>query len=77
MSAPTGSGKTLAYVLPLVQALRNRTVPRIRALVLLPVQELATQVREGGRGDMGRVEEGHMGGVEEGYKGGVEGWRKE
>lgn len=47
VSAPTGSGKTLAYVLPLVQALRSRTVPRIRALVLLPVQELATQVREG------------------------------
>uniref|UniRef100_A0A0P4W536 ATP-dependent RNA helicase n=1 Tax=Scylla olivacea TaxID=85551 RepID=A0A0P4W536_SCYOL len=44
VSAPTGSGKTLAYVLPLVQALKSRTVPRIRALVLLPVQELATQV---------------------------------
>ena len=44
MSAPTGSGKTLAYVLPLVQALKSRTVPRIRALVLLPVQELVSQV---------------------------------
>lgn len=44
VSAPTGSGKTLAYVLPLVQALKSRTVPRIRALVLLPVQELANQV---------------------------------
>ncbi|CAL4142225.1 unnamed protein product, partial [Meganyctiphanes norvegica] len=44
VSAPTGSGKTLAFVLPIVQALSGRTVPRIRALVLLPVQELAIQV---------------------------------
>lgn len=44
VSAPTGSGKTLAFVLPIVQALSGRVVPRIRALVLLPVQELATQV---------------------------------
>ncbi|XP_045618299.2 ATP-dependent RNA helicase DDX51 isoform X2 [Procambarus clarkii] len=44
VSAPTGSGKTLAYVLPIIQALNGRTVPRIRALVLLPVQELAIQV---------------------------------
>lgn len=44
VSAPTGSGKTLAYVLPIVQALKDRTVPRVRALVLLPVQDLATQV---------------------------------
>ncbi len=44
VSAPTGSGKTLAFVVPLVQALSNRTVPRIRAVVVLPVQDLATQV---------------------------------
>jgi len=44
VSAPTGSGKTLAFVLPIVQALRNRVVPRVRALVVLPVQDLATQV---------------------------------
>ncbi|XP_063600998.1 ATP-dependent RNA helicase DDX51-like [Penaeus indicus] len=44
VSAPTGSGKTLCYVLPIIQALSNRNVRRIRALVLLPVQELAMQV---------------------------------
>lgn len=44
VSAPTGSGKTLCYVLPIIQALSNRNVQRIRALVLLPVQELAMQV---------------------------------
>ena len=44
VSAPTGSGKTLAFVLPLVQLLSKRVVPRVRALVLLPVQDLAAQV---------------------------------
>ena len=44
VSAPTGSGKTLAFVLPIVQALRDRVVTRVRALVILPVQDLATQV---------------------------------
>ena len=33
-----------AFVLPIVQALRGRVVPRVRALVILPVQELAAQV---------------------------------
>lgn len=44
VSAPTGSGKTLAYVLPVVQALKRYTVKKIRALVILPTQDLATQV---------------------------------
>lgn len=44
VSAPTGSGKTLAYVLPIVQALRRRRVPRVRAMVVVPVQDLASQV---------------------------------
>ena len=33
-----------AFVLPIVQALRSRVVPRVRALIILPVQELAAQV---------------------------------
>lgn len=44
VSAPTGSGKTLAFVLPIIQALRNRLNPKIRAMVVLPLQDLAKQV---------------------------------
>ncbi|CAG0920163.1 unnamed protein product [Notodromas monacha] len=46
VSAPTGSGKTLAFVLPIVNALKKRCDPQIRALVILPVHELAVQVWE-------------------------------
>ena len=42
--APTGSGKTLAFALPVVQGLIGRTVPRLRALVILPTRDLAVQV---------------------------------
>ncbi|KAF9816084.1 hypothetical protein SFRURICE_003635 [Spodoptera frugiperda] len=44
VSAPTGSGKTLSFVLPIVQILMNEIGCCIRALVVLPVQELAAQV---------------------------------
>lgn len=44
VSAPTGSGKTLAFVLPLIQALKNHSTKQIRALVILPTQDLAVQV---------------------------------
>lgn len=44
VSAPTGSGKTLAFAIPLVQLLSQRVKRKIRALVVLPVAELALQV---------------------------------
>ncbi|XP_059615713.1 probable ATP-dependent RNA helicase Dbp73D [Phlebotomus argentipes] len=44
VSAPTGSGKTIAFALPIIQLLMQRTTQKIRALVVLPVRELAAQV---------------------------------
>lgn len=44
VSAPTGSGKTLAYVIPIVESLRSRVVRAVRAVVVLPVRELAAQL---------------------------------
>jgi ATP-dependent RNA helicase DDX51/DBP6 len=56
VSAPTGSGKTIAYVgmfkdvdlfvVPIVDALLPRIIPRIRALVIVPTRELASQVKK-------------------------------
>lgn len=44
VSAPTGSGKTLAFAIPIIQLLAIRVERKIRALVVLPVAELALQV---------------------------------
>lgn len=45
VSAVTGSGKTLSYAIPIVQHLvDNRVERKVRALVVLPVFELAKQV---------------------------------
>ncbi|OQV13278.1 ATP-dependent RNA helicase DDX51 [Hypsibius exemplaris] len=44
--APTGSGKTLAYAVPILQDLSKRTTCAVRALILVPVKELAVQVAE-------------------------------
>jgi DEAD/DEAH box helicase len=44
ITAPTGSGKTLAFVLPVLNALADRQVCRLRALIVLPSRDLAIQV---------------------------------
>ncbi|KAL0901675.1 hypothetical protein ABMA27_006874 [Loxostege sticticalis] len=44
VSAPTGSGKTLSFVIPIIQVLMKDVGHHIRAMVVLPVQELATQI---------------------------------
>jgi len=46
VAAPTGSGKTLAFVIPVLNALATRRVRRLRALIILPSRDLATQVFE-------------------------------
>eukprot|EP01138_Halocafeteria_seosinensis_P011162 gb/GECG01011400.1/.p1 GENE.gb/GECG01011400.1/~~gb/GECG01011400.1/.p1 ORF type:complete len:416 (+),score=73.97 gb/GECG01011400.1/:1-1248(+) len=46
ISAPTGSGKTLVYVVPIVQTLMKRVIPRLRALIIVPTHELVNQVYE-------------------------------
>ena len=44
--APTGSGKTAAFVLPVLQRLGRQALPErpVRALILVPTRELASQV---------------------------------
>ncbi|VDM32628.1 unnamed protein product [Hydatigera taeniaeformis] len=46
ISAPTGSGKTLAYLVPILQLLSTCKIRVIRAIVVLPVRDLAKQVAE-------------------------------
>ena len=45
VNAPTGSGKTLAYAIPIVTALMNRVVCRVRGLIVVPSRDLANQVK--------------------------------
>ena len=45
VNAATGSGKTLAYLIPIIEALHNRVVPRVRAIVLVPTKPLINQVK--------------------------------
>ena len=42
--SPTGSGKTLSYALPLLQLFESEASPTLKALVLVPTRELASQV---------------------------------
>ncbi|KAF2119921.1 P-loop containing nucleoside triphosphate hydrolase protein [Lophiotrema nucula] len=43
VSARTGSGKTLAYLLPMVEALSNRVVSSLSAIVVVPTRQLVEQ----------------------------------
>jgi ATP-dependent RNA helicase RhlE len=42
--AETGSGKTAAFLLPIIQRMAEKPRPGIRALILAPTRELATQI---------------------------------
>ncbi|KAI7229677.1 P-loop containing nucleoside triphosphate hydrolase protein [Hortaea werneckii] len=45
VSAATGSGKTIAYLLPVVEALRQKRVHgKLRAVIVVPTRELVAQV---------------------------------
>lgn len=46
VNASTGSGKTLAYCVPIIEALHNRIVPRVRAVILVPTRPLIQQVTQ-------------------------------
>ncbi|MBN8706745.1 MAG: DEAD/DEAH box helicase [Bacteroidetes bacterium] len=45
-SAQTGTGKTAAFVVPILQKLMKDRKPGIRALILSPTRELATQISD-------------------------------
>ena len=46
ISAATGSGKTLAYALPLIEALKEMPIKKLRGLIIVPTRELVKQARE-------------------------------
>lgn len=46
VNASTGSGKTLAYLVPIIEALHSRVVPRLRAIILVPTRPLINQVSQ-------------------------------
>lgn len=45
VNAATGSGKTIAYLIPIIEALHDRIVPRVRAIILVPTKPLISQVK--------------------------------
>ncbi|KAA8916664.1 hypothetical protein TRICI_001190 [Trichomonascus ciferrii] len=47
VQAHTGSGKTVAYGVPIIEALRKiQSLPRLRAIIIVPTNSLTGQVRE-------------------------------
>lgn len=45
VNASTGSGKTLAYLIPIIESLYRRVVPRVRVIILVPTKPLINQVK--------------------------------
>lgn len=43
VSAKTGSGKTLAYLLPIIEALKDRAMPILSAVIVVPTRQLVNQ----------------------------------
>ncbi|KAF1844364.1 P-loop containing nucleoside triphosphate hydrolase protein [Cucurbitaria berberidis CBS 394.84] len=43
VSAKTGSGKTLGYLLPIIEALKDRAVPTLSAIIVVPSRQLVNQ----------------------------------
>ncbi|KAF2642148.1 P-loop containing nucleoside triphosphate hydrolase protein [Massarina eburnea CBS 473.64] len=43
VSAKTGSGKTLAYLLPIIEALKDRITPVLSAIIVVPTRQLVDQ----------------------------------
>ncbi|KAL5375830.1 hypothetical protein DPSP01_010935 [Paraphaeosphaeria sporulosa] len=43
VSARTGSGKTMAYLLPIAEALKDRTTPVLSAVIVVPTRQLVDQ----------------------------------
>lgn len=43
VSARTGSGKTMAYLLPIAEALKDRTTPVLSAIIVVPTRQLVDQ----------------------------------
>lgn len=45
VNASTGSGKTLAYLIPIIESLYRRVVPRVRVIILVPTKPLINQAK--------------------------------
>ncbi|KAF2194428.1 P-loop containing nucleoside triphosphate hydrolase protein [Zopfia rhizophila CBS 207.26] len=46
ISAKTGSGKTLAYMLPIVEALKDRVATKLSAIIVVPTRQLVDQAQK-------------------------------
>ena len=44
VSSPTGSGKTLSFVIPIIEYLKHHLQSKLRAVIVIPVGELGTQI---------------------------------